>query len=245
MYRMTGRISPALVLIVMLLSISFARAQSAERTEPDPHRPACVDAHCFTAKSFVQAHYCGASPFGNGPDDSCEIKKVVKAHADVEVVADFSCGWNDSTHAAECDQRGKPSQVVGDVLIGELHRIGLPANATGQTYFTVWKAGRSGWSIAVASYSRITGSVLDVCEVVAIIDEKLHATVLREQPFQTTDVEVPTITSWALVDLADVEGTGQKDIVLEGDEYEDHWLEVISLRDGAAKTVFSGLGYYL
>jgi hypothetical protein len=34
-------------------------------------------------------------------------------------------------------------------------------------------------------------------------------------------------------------------LFLEGDAYENHWLEVVRLRDGTAKTIFSGLGYYL
>jgi hypothetical protein len=34
-------------------------------------------------------------------------------------------------------------------------------------------------------------------------------------------------------------------VILVGDAYEDHWLEVISVHDGSAKTIFSGLGYYL
>ena len=38
---------------------------------------------------------------------------------------------------------------------------------------------------------------------------------------------------------------GQVDVVLVGDAYEDHWLEVISVGNGTAKTIFSGLGYYL
>ena len=34
-------------------------------------------------------------------------------------------------------------------------------------------------------------------------------------------------------------------ILLKGDEYEDHWLEVIRVHGGHAETIFSGLGYYL
>jgi hypothetical protein len=42
-----------------------------------------------------------------------------------------------------------------------------------------------------------------------------------------------------------VDGDGREEIVLAGDEYENHWLEVVSVRDGSCKTIFSGLGYYL
>jgi hypothetical protein len=58
-------------------------------------------------------------------------------------------------------------------------------------------------------------------------------------------MDVPTVTLWAPVDLADADGDGEEDVVLEGDAYENHWLEVITLHDGSATTVFSGLGYYL
>ena len=34
-------------------------------------------------------------------------------------------------------------------------------------------------------------------------------------------------------------------VVEAGDEYEDHWLEVVSVQDRKAQTIFSGLGYYL
>jgi hypothetical protein len=46
--------------------------------------------------------------------------------------------------------------------------------------------------------------------------------------------------------VRDVNGDGTPDIVLEGDAYEDHWLEVISIsKNFTVRTIFSGLGYYL
>jgi hypothetical protein len=38
---------------------------------------------------------------------------------------------------------------------------------------------------------------------------------------------------------------GQSEFILEGDAYENHWLEVVGMKDGVFKTTFSGLGYYL
>ena len=67
----------------------------------------------------------------------------------------------------------------------------------------------------------------------------------RKLPFQKTDVERPAVTQWSPIDLADVDGDGQVDVVLRGDAYEDHWLEVVSVGQGSSRTVFSGLGYYL
>jgi len=64
-------------------------------------------------------------------------------------------------------------------------------------------------------------------------------------PFQRTDADVPTITTWQMVDLVDVDGDERPELVLEGDAYEDHWLEVVRIEDGSVKTIFSGLGYSL
>jgi hypothetical protein len=69
--------------------------------------------------------------------------------------------------------------------------------------------------------------------------------VLRTLPFQKTDADVPTVTTWSLVDLADTDNDGNVDVILEADAYEDHWLEVDCIRDGASHTVYSGLGYHL
>jgi hypothetical protein len=47
------------------------------------------------------------------------------------------------------------------------------------------------------------------------------------------------------VDIADVDGDGHLEVVLQGNAYENHWLEVVRIQDGFFKTIFSGLGYYL
>lgn len=245
MYRINNPIDPNRILIAALISVFVVSALAKAQAEKDPHRPACADAHCRKVKSFLKAHYCGESPFGNGPDDGCEIKRPRKPRTGVDVIADYNCEWSESKQAVQCEQRGQPSPVVRNILIGELQRLGLPAKVNGQTYFTVWKSAHSGWSIAVAYYSRSVGPDLELCEVIVVVDESSHVIVLRKLPFQKTDMDVPTVTQWAPVDLADVDGDGQEDVVLEGDAYENHWLEVISVHDGSAKTVFSGLGYYL
>jgi len=81
--------------------------------------------------------------------------------------------------------------------------------------------------------------------VIVIVDQSSKLLVLRELPFTKTDIDKPDVTSWSPLDLADAEGDGNVDVILSGDAYEDHWIEVISVKNGSAKTIFSGLGYYL
>jgi hypothetical protein len=201
----------------------------------------------------LKKHYCGESPFGNGPDDGCDLRLRPVPGSDfskkpgprVDVKADFKCEWNTSKDEAECKQNGEPSSEVRSILVGQLRQLGLPANAEGKTYFTVWESTQAGWSVAEADYSRLAGSDIELCRVIVLIDKSSHVLRLRKLPFQKTDADVPAVTEWSLMDLADADGDGQVDVILEGDAYEDHWLEVISVHDGAIKTIFSGLGYYL
>ena len=130
-------------------------------------------------------------------------------------------------------------------LIPRVAAAGVPAQAPGETYFTVWESDRAGWSLAQAYYSHRVGPDIELCEVIAVVEQNTHVTVLRELPLKKTDVDVPDVTDWTPLDLADVRGDGQVDVILVGDAYEDHWLEVISVHNGSAKTIFSGLGYYL
>jgi hypothetical protein len=245
MHRINNHIGPKRISIAVLLSLFVLSALASVQAERDPHRPACVDAHCRRVKSFLKAHYCGESPFGNGPDDGCEIKRGEKPRTAVEVLADYKCEWSESKQAAQCGQHGRPSTVVRNILTDELHRLGLSPDASGQTYFEVWKSVHSSWSVAMAYYSHSVGPDLELCEVIVVVDENSQVTVLRKLPFQKTDADMPTVTQWAPVDIADVDGAGREGIVLEGDAYENHWLEVISVHDGSSKTIFSGLGYYL
>jgi len=245
MDRIKGPFEPKRLVIAALISVFGMGALARAQVEKDPHRPDCADAHCRKVESFLKKHYCGASPFGNGPDGGCDIRNIAKPRPDVTVIADYDCEWNTSKDTAECEQHGQPSPAIRDILVGQLHRLGLPAKASGQIYIDVWKSAHSGWLLAMAYYSRAVGSDLELCQVLVVVDESGHAIVLRELRFQKTDVDVPTVTQWAPVDIVDVDGDGQEEIVLEADEYENHWLEVVSVRDGSSKTIFSGLGYYL
>jgi hypothetical protein len=245
MGRMNVSLDSKRILIAALMSVFAVSAQANPQSETDLHRPDCSDARCRKIKSFLKSHYCGESPSGNGPDDGCEIKYPNESRPGIDVLANFHCDWSDIKRDRVCMQRGQPSPSVRSILSQELRRLGLPTKASGQTHFWVWKSTRTGWSIAAAGYSRLAGADLELCEVIVIIDQSSHSTVLREVRFQKTDADAPKATEWYLVDLADADGDGQVDVILEGDAYEDHWLEVVSLHHRSPETVFSGLGYYL
>jgi hypothetical protein len=229
----------------MLMAVSLVAAQAEAQAEKDPHRPLCTSARCRKIKFFLKKHYCGESPFGNGPDDGCDLKFPIQPGPDVDIKADFECKWNTSKDAAECQQHGQPSSTVRDLLTQQLRQLGLPAKARDRIYFTVWESPQTGWSVAEAYYSRSLGGELDLCQVIVLIDKSSQIIVLRKLPFQKTVSDMVTVTQWSLIDLADAEGEAQVEVILRADAYENHWLEVVSVGDGAPKTIFSGLGYYL
>lgn len=241
MYRIHDSLPPKSILIAAMMALLLVSAHARGQAQEDPHRPACTGTRCRKIKAFVKAHYCGESPFGNGPEDGCELKAPRPPRPGIDVLADYRCDYADY----KCRQRGQPSSAMRETLNRELRRLGLPSKATGQTFFTVWKLASSTWLLAAADYSRIVGSHMELCQVIVTIDQNAKIQVVRKLPFQTTVADVPSVTEWFPLDLADVEGNGQVDIILEANAYEDHWLEVVSVRDGTAETVFSGLGYYL
>jgi hypothetical protein len=230
------------IITVVVIAAAVLRTETAGQSEKDPHRPPCMNARCREIKAFLKAHYCGESPFGNGPDDGCDIKGTKKPH--VDVVADFRCAWNEAKAQSECRQYGQPSPADRNTILGQLHRLGLPIGDDKAVLFVVWKH-PSGLSVAKGSYGRIVGTNLRLCEVILVIDQHSGVSVLRKVPFQTTDADVPAVITWSVIDVVDADGDGSPDIVLQGDAYEDHWLEVVSQRGALWKTIFSGLGYYL
>ena len=238
------RYSKRIAITARVLAL-IAGVQLAAAAGKDPHRPACIDARCQKIMSFLKAHYCRESPYGNGPRDSCQIKSPRRPRPGVDVVAAFACDWSDAKRATECKQRGEPPASFRSLLIAELRRLGLPADADGQTYFTIWKSTASGWSLAAADYQRPVGSDVELCQVIVIIDQSSQVRVLRKVPFRKTNMDVPAVTQWSPIDLADVDGDGRTDVILQGDDYEDHWLEVVSVGQRSPRTLFSGLGYYL
>jgi len=92
--------------------------------------------------------------------------------------------------------------------------------------------------LARAYYSHRIGPDIELCEVVAVVDQNAHVTVLRKLPLKKTDIDVPKVTDWTPLDLADTRGDGQVDVILVGDAYEDHWIEVISVQQWLRQDIF-------
>ena len=241
--RMTPALRSTLLAWVVLLLTVGARATGP--ADADPHRPTCTSAHCQRIRSFVRAHYCGGSPFGNGPDDSCDIKEPGPDRSRIDVIAHFRCERSGTDGKNVCQQYGQPPSDVRATLVRKLRQLGLPAAEDSRTYFTVWKSKSSEWSLAEGYYERLVGSCVALCQAIVVVNGNSQALVLREVPFQKTNAEVAPATTWSILDLTDVDSDGGRDVVLRGDAYEDHWIEVHSVQDGSHRMIFSGLGYYL
>ena len=211
--------------ILIIGTFATFQVHAATPTETDPHRPACTSPDCQKVKGFLKAHYCGQSPFGNGPKEGCEIRDTKHSNTDIDV--------------------GQPPPAVRKALIRELRRLGLPETVVGLTNFTFWKSRATHWSAAEASYNIATGSKLTLCQVIVMIDPNSKVTVVRQLRYQKTDADVPRITTWSLLDLIDVDQDSQPELVLRGQSYENQWLEVHSVQNGSHRIVFSGFGYYL
>ena len=56
-----------------------------------------------------------------------------RGSAEVKVIADYNCEWDESKNAAECKQQGQVTQEIRRILTRELHQLGVPAKAPGDT----------------------------------------------------------------------------------------------------------------
>jgi hypothetical protein len=233
-----------LAAVVMLLFFVAPRLKG-QRKKDDPHRPSCTSAPCKKIESFLKANFCGASPFGNGPQNGCDTRSAKQLVTGVNVIAAFDCEWSVTDGRPKCRQRSAPPPAIRSILVREMRRLGLPARAEKEIYFTAWQPSSAKWFLAAADYGQTNGSNLNLCQVIIVVDREGHVQVLRKVRFQKTDADVSTVTTWFPLGMADVDGDGQLEIILGGDAYENHWLEVDKTQNGSFRTVFSGLGYYL
>lgn len=241
---MSGLRYEKIVLEAMMLLCVVAPRLQGQRGN-DPHRPPCTSAPCQKAESFVKAHFCGASPFGNGPRNGCDTRYSKPLLTGVNVTAAFDCETDVTTGRPKCRQRSEPSTTVRSVLLREMRRLGLPAKAEKDIYFTVWQPSSAKWLLAAADYGQAAGSDLALCQAIVVVGPGGHIQTLRKVPFQKTNADKPAVTTWFSMGIADVDGDGQLEIIFEGDAYEDHWLEVDQMQAGSFRKIFSGLGYYL
>jgi hypothetical protein len=236
--------SKTIVAVVMLLSI--VAPHLVGQRENDPHRPPCTGAPCQKIDTFLRSKFCGASPFGNGPKNGCDTRYAKPLLTGVNVLAAFDCETSVTDGRPKCRQRSQPPPAVQSVLVREMRRLGLPAKAEKDIYFTAWQPSSVKWLLAAADYGEANGSKLALCQVILIINAGGGGVqALRKVRFQKTDADVPTVTTWFPMGIADADGDGQLEIILEGDAYEDHWLEVDKMQGGSFRKIFSGLGYYL
>jgi hypothetical protein len=126
----------------------------------------------------------------------------------------------------------------------ELGRLGLPRSEDKEVACRLLSSAH--FSVVEAYYESSKGPNLWLCQVIAVFSDPSTISIVREVRYQKTDVDVPRVTTWSPVDIADVNGDGELEVVLEGDAYEDHWLEVVAVKsDLSTKLLYSGLGYYL
>jgi hypothetical protein len=227
----------------MLMLLSIPTEKMDGQSIKDPHRPACTDSQCRAVRAFVKARYCGESPYGNGPDNGCNIRLPKHPLPETSSIASFDCEWNDSAEKTICLQTGNLSPESRSVLIKEMRQAGLPERADKEVFFTVLESKSTGWSLMEAYYGHIEDENLTTCQVIVARKQRGPVHLLRKVPFHKTDADGKTVTTWSALDIAEV--NGQVDFILEGDAYENHWLEAVEMQDGVFKTIFSGLGYYL
>lgn len=232
-----------LAAFVMLLCVLSPQLKAQHRY--DPRRPACTSAPCQKIESFLKTNFCGASPFGSGPPNGCDTRYAKPLLTGVNVLAAFDCEWNVTDGRPKCRQRSEPSPAIRSILLREMRRLGLPAKAEKDTYFTVWQPSSAKWFLAAADYGHANSSDLALCQVILVVSPGGRVQALRKVRFQKTNADKSTVTTWFPIGIADVDGDGQLEIVLEGDAYEDHWLEVDQMQGGSFRKIFSGLGYYL
>jgi len=218
---------------------------NGDKGQEDPHRPPCTSARCRKIRAFIKSHYCGERLFGNGPEESCDLRGLKKpAETGTEVTAEYFCSWDESAKASKCKQRGQPTSQERDIVLQQMRLVGLPKGGEHEVHFKVLRS--SGLSVMQGVYDHLNGLELTFCEVVVVADANGGVHMLRKVKLRKAEnVDVVDFTTWSPVDIADADGDGRLEVVLEGDAYEDHWIEVVSLQNGAFRTVFSGLGYYL
>ena len=233
------------ILVALVVFLCILAPQLKGQRGKDPHRPACISAPCQKIESFLKANFCGASPFGKGPQNGCDTRSAKQLLTGINVMAAFDCEWSVTDGRPKCRQRSEPPPAIRNTLLREMRRLGLPPKAEKDIYFTVWQPASTKWLLAAADYGQANGNDLALCQVILVVDADGHIQTLRKVQFQKTNADKPTVTTWFPMGIADVDGDGQLEIILQGDAYQDHWFEVDKMQAGPFRKIYSGLGYYL
>src|SRR6267142_2279295 len=104
--------------VVVLLCILAPQLKGQH--EKDPHRPPCTSAPCQKIESFLRAHFCGASAFGNGPQNGCDTRYSKQLLTGVNVIAAFDCETSPTDGRPKCRQRSQPPPAVRSLLLREM-----------------------------------------------------------------------------------------------------------------------------
>lgn len=230
---MPPQVKVATLLLLALLPLSLVA---------QPHRIRCTSPQCRATRSWVKAHYCGESPYGNGPADSCDIVLPKHLSSGITRIADINCDTYDKANQPICRQTGNPPAAMKAALLEEMHHIGLPSSADGRVLYSALSTSPDGTLLTEAYYGHHAGTNLTECQVIAVISPDSHLTVLRKLPPQKTNADVYT-TTWSALDIVTI--NGQQEFILAADAYEDHWFEAIILSHETPQTIFAGLGYFL
>src|SRR5436305_5508355 len=104
------------VLAALAILLCILASQLNGQRRNDPHRPPCSSASCKRVESFLRAHFCGASPAGNGPENGCDTRYSKQLLAGINVLAAFDCETSVTDGRPKCRQRSQPSAAGRNIL---------------------------------------------------------------------------------------------------------------------------------
>lgn len=181
----------------------------------------------------LSAAYCSEDEWGN-----CQLRWPEEPPPRV---AAFDCVW-DAT--VKCTQTLAASPPLVGLARDELIKAGLPVGEP--RVFVEALRVRADWTVVHAYYHRVSGERMSIASVVLVLRDDGARVVLRMQRFTHTALDGPSAVRLHFVmDVRDVDGDGEAELVLNGEGYEAHWLEVFTLRGEKWRLLFSGLGYSL
>jgi len=97
-------------------------------------------------------------------------------------IAHYNCEWNASRCKQSVHSTGKVTPELRSILVRELRQLGVQPKRREKTYFTVWEStGLVGRWRGLITHIAI-GSDIELCEVVAVVDQNAPVTVSGNCP---------------------------------------------------------------